>query len=338
MGVRRAVLLGAVAVAMAAPAWNGTPAAKAAPAADVSLDGPSDVLVDGGTVYVVDQRHKAIRRLDLATRRLTAVPTSEPLIGPFKIAMGSDRALIAIDLFRVVRISLDDGRVTTLAGERRLEAEGRRVGALEAIAADPRGGGAFVAGLDSIVRIDGAGRVSHVAGGTGLTGYDPGATSGDGGPAASAGFAFVSDLLADPSGNLYVAQFSDFPGGDRVRRIDAATGVVTTVIGPETAIAGRDGAEADDLADPQHLAWDASGGLVVAERGRILRADLASGGVRVISDRQPSYGSWSGLAIAPDGALIVTDYTLNRVRRIDPRTDRIRSIAGRGPRIHAIEM
>src|SRR5450755_3328728 len=62
--------------------------------------------------------------------------------------------------------------------------------------------------------------------------------SGDGGPATSAGvWPFL--MAADASGNLFITD------GARVRRVDAATGIITTVAGGGT---GGDGGPATSAA------------------------------------------------------------------------------------------
>ena len=57
--------------------------------------------------------------------------------------------------------------------------------------------------------------------------------SGDGGPATSAGlaifspFAATGGIVVDNSGNLFIAD----SGNQRIRRVDATTGIITTVAG-----------------------------------------------------------------------------------------------------------
>ena len=85
-------------------------------------------------------------------------------------------------------------------------------------------GNLYVAELYSafkIYKVDASGIITTKAG-TGFAGY-----SGDGGPATKATL-FGPELLAmDSSGNLYIAD----SGNNAVRRVDAATGVITTYAG-----------------------------------------------------------------------------------------------------------
>jgi streptogramin lyase len=78
----------------------------------------------------------------------------------------------------------------------------------------------FIALSYSIGRVDiASGKMTTVAGGYG-------GALGDGGPATSAGMA-PSAVAVDQSGNLYIADYWNY----RVRRVDAATGIITTIAG-----------------------------------------------------------------------------------------------------------
>ncbi len=52
-------------------------------------------------------------------------------------------------------------------------------------------------------------------------------SSGDGGPAADALFSAPADLVVDGAGNIFIADTSN----KRIRRIDAASGIISTVAG-----------------------------------------------------------------------------------------------------------
>ena len=65
------------------------------------------------------------------------------------------------------------------------------------------------------------GTISTIAG-TGVRGY-----SGDGGAATQADLNTPYDLMLDTTGNLYISD----QGNHRIRRIDAATEIITTIAG-----------------------------------------------------------------------------------------------------------
>ena len=54
---------------------------------------------------------------------------------------------------------------------------------------------------------------------------------GDGGPATGASLSSVGGIAVDGAGNVYIADF----GTDRIRKVTAATGVITTIAGTGTA-------------------------------------------------------------------------------------------------------
>jgi sugar lactone lactonase YvrE len=74
-------------------------------------------------------------------------------------------------------------------------------------------------GNSRIRRIDATGRISTVAG------NGRSSSSGDGRPASSAGLALPNSVAVAPDGTLYIAEFE----GRRVRRVDGATGIITTI-------------------------------------------------------------------------------------------------------------
>ena len=102
-----------------------------------------------------------------------------------------------------------------------------------------------------------AGLITTVAG-TGVSGY-----GGDGGPATAAALSSPCGVAADAAGNLFIADY----GNNRVRRVDAATGVITTVAGTGVSGYGGDGGPATSAAllDPTGVAVDGAGNLFIAD-------------------------------------------------------------------------
>ena len=114
-----------------------------------------------------------------------------------------------------------------------------------------------------IRRVDAVTGVIATVAGSGLTGNEGGGFTGDGGPATSASLAWPYGVAVDPSGNLFIADSSN----NRVRRVDAATGVITTVAGTgDTGFSGDGGpATSASFALPQSVAVDPSGNLFIAD-------------------------------------------------------------------------
>src|SRR5271169_2860146 len=85
-----------------------------------------------------------------------------------------------------------------------------------------------------IRRVDGRGIITTIAG-NGEKAY-----SGDGGPATEAALNEPYGVVVDRAGNLYIADRLN----RRVRRIDAASGIITTLAGTGEAAYGGDGGPA----------------------------------------------------------------------------------------------
>ena len=156
------------------------------------------------------------------------------------------------------------------------------------------------------------------------------AAFGDGGPALSASLAVPQGVAVDSLGNVYIAEVTNH----RVRRIDAASGTISTVAGTgEYGSSGDDGpATSAQLWLPWGVAVDSLDNLYIADYGnhRVRRIDAASGThhygrreqVRLFWRwRAPASSAKlnSPRAVAVDSLdnLYIADYGNRRVRRID---------------------
>ena len=86
---------------------------------------------------------------------------------------------------------------------------------------------------------------------------------GDGGPATAASIGLGASIALDASGNIYIADGNN----QRVRKVDAATGIITTVAGTGIAGFSGDGGYAIDaqLNVPGVVALDTSGNLYIGD-------------------------------------------------------------------------
>jgi uncharacterized repeat protein (TIGR01451 family) len=191
-------------------------------------------------------------------------------------------------------------------------------------------------------------KVNTVAG-NGICGY-----SGDGGPALQASVSWGPGLAVDFFGNVFLSESDQ----DRIRRVDALTGIITTVAGNGTRNAPTLGAPASQSAlRGGGIAFDAQGHLLVAiAYNGVLRiapgldsqikgdadeflslvvgdpAVLSFGGIGSAhllpfgGDGGPAIPSnmiGDQMVVANDGALILNDSIFNRIRRVSPGPDGI---------------
>lgn len=174
------------------------------------------------------------------------------------------------------------------------------------------------------------------------------AFAGDGGPAAEAQLNGPFDVACDAAGNLF---FSD-TGNHRIRRVDAATGVISTIAGSGEPGFSGDGGPATRAAlnEPYGVVLDARGNLYFADRlnARVRRIEAASGAITTVAGtgEQGSDGDGgpaaearlvepNGVALDPRGRLLIADVAAHRVRAVDLATGRIATFAGDGRPRHA---
>jgi sugar lactone lactonase YvrE len=196
-------------------------------------------------------------------------------------------------------------------------------------------------GRSVVTRIDPNGTRTTVAG-LGERGF-----SGDGGAAASARLSTPEDLAVDLSGNLYIVD----PPAARVRRVDARTGLITTVAGTGLTGAVTDGQQATSapLGFPAGVAVDARGNVYVTDlfSSRLYKVDVAADTITIVAgnglEGLPNGDGGSaksarltqphGVAIDNNGDIYIAERDrAGRVRKIDAQTGTITTVAGGGSR------
>lgn len=206
------------------------------------------------------------------------------------------------------------------------------------LAFDPAGALYFADADNNVVRrLNPDGTINTVVG-TGEPGF-----SGDGGPARQAALSFPLSVAVDKSGNLYICDNVNA----RIRKVNLATGVITTIAGTGSTRSTGDGGPALDagLSNPQSIDLDADGNVYIVESGshRVRRITVADGKIQTIVGTGTAGSSGDGgpanqaqltspnnISIAPNGNLLISDGANNRIRLVTVNDGRIQTIAGTG--------
>ena len=260
------------------------------PATQATLNNLYSLQVDtNGDIYIVDRLNAAIRKVEAVTGIIstvagTGVPGYSGDGGPGDRAQlrepndcfldGRGGLLIAdIQDQRIRRLDLSTGIMTTFAGNGEksrsgdggLATEASIMGA-RAVCMD-RQGNTYICEREGngVRRVDANGMMSTFAG-TGQRGY-----SGDDGPALAATWGAPKAMRCDYQDNVIVVDTENHA----LRRIDADTGIVTTIAGGHQGGDGDGGAAVDAGLDRPH-------GCGIDRRGNIYIADGINHRVRVV--------------------------------------------------------
>jgi hypothetical protein len=299
-------------------AGTGTPAAATTPADNgdggaatkAQLGGPACVAVDAaGDVFIGDMAKNVVREVNGSGTISTYAGT-----GTAGYA-GDGKAASAAELNAPTACAVD--------------------GAGDLYVAD--------SGNNVVRKIDTKGVITTVAGNGDFAGSGKGGFSGDGGAATDAELFQPYGVAIDGAGNVYIGDTLNY----RVRKVDAATGVITTIAGNGTAGYAGDGgaATAAELYNPEGMAIDGTGDVYVADQANnVVRKVDASGNISTVAGRKKEYG-YSGdggkatsadlngpMAVALDGAgnLYISDAGNMRVRSVLASSGVIHTAAGDG--------
>ena len=354
-------------------AGNGTQGffGNGGPASSASLSIPEGVVVgSSGDIYIADSGNHCVRRVDTAGIISGVVnsiaysgysgdggPASDArLVFPVGITLDGAGDMFIADSadHRVRRVgSGGDGlitgatneTITTVAGNGTYAFYGEGVPAIGAsihqlmgLSSDSEGNIYFVDGWDYRVRgVDSPSGIITTIAGNGIEGF-----RGDGGPATAASIRTANGVAVDSDKNVIIADSTNA----RIRRVSAASGVITTIAGNGTyGFSGDEGPASDaSFRNPQQPAIDADGNLYIADKENFRVRRVNSAGIITTVAGNGTYGfsGDGGLATAAsmsyvedvavdlDGNLYVADTENNRIRKIHASTGVIETIAGNG--------
>jgi trimeric autotransporter adhesin len=304
------------------------------PPKQASICRPTTSAADShGNIYIPSYCLHVVFRLDHTTGLLSIV--AENLLFPMGVTLDKADNLYIIDGARIWRVDAGTQNITVIAYD---------LAGAYGIAIDGAGNLFFAEGFANRIRkLDVVTSTISTLAGNGSQGF-----CGDNGPALEACLNFPLGIAVDQFGNVF---FSD-SNNNRVRRVDATTGVITTVAGGGSGCNGQTdivgdacAATAAILKTPFGVAIDSLGNLLIGDGGnnRIRRVDKASGVISTVAGNgKPGYSGNGGpatkaklfnpvgIALDRAGNLLIGDSGNNRVRRVGVATGIIKDVAGNG--------
>ncbi len=274
--------------------------------------------------------------------------TASQLNTPSRVAVDFAGNVYIVDVGNNVirKVSATTGIITTVAGNGTGGYNGDGIAATSAELSNPLA-----------VTVDGAGnlfitdannqRIREVVNTTGLiqtvAGNGTNGFAGDGGLATSAALSNPWETALDQAGNLYIADGSN----SRLRMVNAATGVITTIAGTGAVSFSGDGGQATaaGLRYPGAIALDQHGNIVFSDSfdKRIRTISALTGVVNTVAGTgSPGYsgdggpatsaqiGVIQGVVLDSAGNIYLADAANSRIRRVDALTNTITTIAGNG--------
>ncbi|WP_243062026.1 hypothetical protein [Humibacter sp. RRB41] len=309
-----------------------------------ALDRPAGVSATSGRVYVSNTGDNVVATLD-GNGNTTVIAgslegygetgdgkaaTAATLFQPFTTAEDSRGDIFIADSGdNTVREITGDGRINRIAGTGRAgngsipsskhggRATSTALNHPEGLAVDAAGD-VYISDTynNRVVEVTPDGRMLQVAGGK-KSGY-----AGDKGKASKASLTMPTGIALDAKGNLYIAD----SGNNVIRRVDAVSGVITTVAGNHAAGKANDGrggfsgdggpATSAQLNDPQGVALDGAGDLFIADTfNNAVREVAPDGTISTVvnsagaSGAAPAAGGESS-GFAPEKSMLNTPYAL----------------------------
>lgn len=329
------------------------------PAISAQFSNPSDLAIGpDGSLYVADYDNYRIRKIDLATGIISTVagngeatytgnniPAIQSTINSYQhFTIDNNGDMLIADNNRIRKIDMGTGIIHTIAGNGVAGFSGDNGLATAAQISNP--GGIGVDKYNNIYigegflsyrlrKIDAVTGIITTIAGNGFSGY-----SGDGGLAINAKIDAVNDILVDSSGNVYILA----NGIHRLRKIDAITGIIQTIGGAGGNNQSGDGVPATNanLPYPTSVQMDKHNNIFVSSNFRIHKIDtsgiittiVGGGTIDPLNDGVPatslSQMTIAGMTLDSADNIFFSDYSHNKIRRIDKSSGIITTFAGNG--------
>ncbi len=215
-----------------------------------TLNGPHDVVLDSnGNLYISDRNNNRVRKVDVSTGLISTV------VGTGATSyIGDGAAATSVTTYGPCYSRFDSSGNYYIT-----ECEGNRVRKVVTVSTEiPTSAPSVQPTYYPSLSPHSISVISTIAG-TGTASY-----SGDNGPATSAAVNILRGIALDASGNVY---FSDW-GNNRVRKIAASTGIITTYAGTGATTYNGDGGVASSAVvyGPNGLCVDSSGTQLYSRR------------------------------------------------------------------------
>ncbi|MBI4749734.1 MAG: IPT/TIG domain-containing protein [Acidobacteria bacterium] len=313
-----------------------------------SLNYPGFVASDGfGNLYIADSRNHRIRKVDPAGGITTVagngsrgfngdgIPAiSASLNTPRAILVDRQGNLLVADTenHRIRRIDAQTQIITTIAGTGAQDFTGDDGPALEASLAAPMG--MAVDALNHLFLVDSINcRIRRVDAITGIittmAGNGEAAFHGDSGPAINASLYYPTGVAVDSPGNIFIADSFN----NRVRRVDAASKIITTFAG-DGQFDFDDGGPATEagLDFPTDVAVDTQNNLLIADSNHhvirrvsasthIISTVIGNGIAGFFGDNGPATEANlflpNNVAVDGTGNVYISDQYNHRIRRVE---------------------
>lgn len=275
--------------------------------------------------------------------------TSAGFYYPYDVAADSSGNIYIADTFnyRIRKLAIDTGIISTVAGT---GTSGFSVDGI--LATDSKINGSYGVSVDAagniyiadtynnrIRKVDAATGIISTVAGNGTASF-----SGDGGPATSASLNNPRKVILDSDGNIYIADTNN----NRIRMVDASTGIISTIAGNGSGAFAGDGGSATSasLYWPYSVAADNSGNLYIADymNMRIRKVEKATGIISTVAGKSGTglitYTGEGGPAtsaqistpygVTVDGAGNIFIAASYRILKVDAVTGILNTVAGNG--------